>query len=423
MILQMSKQNFNTYKQLLINTSIQFIMKKIFFVAIAATLLAAGCQKTEVLNQVVPVGEPSMTFAPNMGKLTKAAESAGMDNLKAQDFRLWAYYVEADPNRGAAANSIYDGMGNITVSDGTDGKWGTTVAHFWTGKDKALRFFAVSADPDTYGTEGKVKNIDADADTKVTIDPATQEVKISGFFVDPTKPDVDLMIADYEEADQDKYKDDATATKTAKLKFRHALAKVEFNFVNEMAEEDTENKVIVQHMYVDNIKTTGTVTVRNQAATLLSDAWETTDAHGTFKGDYDGKDTDAPSVEEIEEAENIEQFVGEGKGKADVPTGHEMLLTVKPQTYTTWLVIPQTVGTAQDTDSSLNLVIAYLIGKRQFVAKFPLFRSTVDAWNPNQYIKYNVSLSPNIIGFTPSVEDWDEKGTDNKDKYGVAINQ
>ena len=129
-------------------------MKKIFFVAIAATLLAAGCQKTEVLNQVVPVGEPSMTFAPEMGKLTKAAESTGMENLKAQDFRLWAYYVEADPNRGAAANSIYDGMGNITVSDGTDGKWGSTVAHFWPGKEKKLRFYAVYADLDTNGAEG-----------------------------------------------------------------------------------------------------------------------------------------------------------------------------------------------------------------------------------------------------------------------------
>ena len=404
-------------------------MKKIFFVAIAATLLAAGCQKTEVLNQVVPVGEPSMTFAPEMGKLTKAAESTGMENLKAQDFRLWAYYVEADPNRGAAANSIYDGMGNITVSDGTDGKWGTTVAHFWPGKEKKLRFFAVSADLDTYGAEGKVKGLNAEdpngdpaANTKVTIDPATKEVKISGFVVDPTKPDVDLMIADYEEADQDKYKDDATAAKTAKLKFRHALAKVEFNFVNEMAEDDTENKVIVQHMYVDSVKTTGTVTVTNQASTLLFNAWVTTDAHGRFKGDFKAE---TPVVlPTYKDAENKTQYTGAvgSENYTEVPPGFEMELTKTPQTYTTWLVIPQTVGTAQDTDSSLNLVIAYLIGKRQFVAKFPLYRSTVDAWNPNQYIKYNVSLSPNIIGFTPSVEDWDEKGTDNKDKYGVAIN-
>ena len=34
-------------------------MKKFFFVALAATLLAAGCQKTEVIN---PVGGRSMSF-------------------------------------------------------------------------------------------------------------------------------------------------------------------------------------------------------------------------------------------------------------------------------------------------------------------------------------------------------------------------
>ena len=94
-------------------------MKKIFFVAIAATLLAAGCQKTEVLNQVNPVDGTSMPIAPNKGKLTKAAtaEGEGETNLSEQNFRLWAYYKEDDSSRGAYANTIYDGMENILVHD------------------------------------------------------------------------------------------------------------------------------------------------------------------------------------------------------------------------------------------------------------------------------------------------------------------
>ena len=122
-------------------------MKKIFFVAIAATLLAAGCQKTEVLNQVVPDGEPSMSYAPSMGKLTKAASEAGLATLQSQNFHLWAYYVADDPNRvGATANSVYDGMSNIpvTYSEG----WSTDPVHFWPGKGKELKFFAVSANED-----------------------------------------------------------------------------------------------------------------------------------------------------------------------------------------------------------------------------------------------------------------------------------
>ena len=377
-------------------------MKKIFFVAIAATLLAAGCQKTEVINQVIPDGEPSMSFTTNMGKLTKAAEDAGTVNLSNQDFRLWAYYVEADPNRGAAANSIYDSMGNISVSDDNDEKeWGTTVAHFWPGKDKALRFFAVSADPDTYGAEGKVKGIDADANTKVTIVPDTQTLTITDFVVKPETADVDLMIADYEQAHQDSYKG-TEFEKAAKLNFRHTLAKVEFNFVNTMAitGEADPNEVIVQHMYVKDIVTKGTVSVSNLKDKLTSENWTPSTADedkARFDGDYK-PETAVTLPTGIEGAANITQYEG------TVPTGKEMVLTASPKTYTTWLVIPQTVGTA---DESLSVVIAYLIGKRQFVATFPLYRDTAKSWGPNQYIKYNVSLSPNMIGFSTTVVDWE----------------
>ena len=119
-------------------------MKKIFFVAIATTLLAAGCQKTEVINQVNPVDGTSMTFAPNLGKLTKVAnaDSSGTYNLSDQDFRLWAFYKADDPQKGAAANSVYDGMSNIIISDAT-GEWKANTTHFWPGKGKFLKFFAL----------------------------------------------------------------------------------------------------------------------------------------------------------------------------------------------------------------------------------------------------------------------------------------
>ncbi len=381
-------------------------MKKIFFVAICATLLAAGCQKTEVLNQVNPVDGASMTFAPNMGKLTKAAEDAGMDNLKDQDFRLWAYYVADDANRGAAANSVYDGMSNIAVTNNDEGIWETGIAHFWPGKNKELKFFAVSADLDTYGAEK--------SDGKVSIDAASNTVTITGFEVDPDAPDTDLMIADYEQAHQDSYT--GLEAKTAKLKFRHALAKVEFLFKNELAETDTENKVIVQHMYVAGIETTGTVTVAKQTATLPLTAWTAGNVPARFNGDFNAE-TSVVLPGSISPAENLEQYTGEPEteGYTPVPSGYEMELTTDYQTYTTWLVIPQTVGTA--ADESLEVVIAYLIGNRQFVATFPLYRAEVATWNPNQYIKYNISLSPNIIGFTPSVEEWTENPTG-----GVDIN-
>ena len=387
-------------------------MKKIFFVAISAILLAAGCQKTEIINQVNPIGEPSMTFAPEMGKLTKAAEDTGLDNLKAQDFRLWAFNAQDDPNRGAEINTIYDGMGNILVYN-TEQVWETQVAHFWPGTNKKLKFFAVSADRVTYGTEGKVKSYkkvsaeaepsqyaDPEANTKVTINPYTEQITITDFEVIPSSADVDLMIADYEEAHQGSY-NGTQFEKTAKLNFRHSLAKVEFIFKNELAVvgEEDPNQVIVQHMYVKNIVTKGTVTVTRPAGALPLNAWTPSTAaedKKRFDGDY-SKESTATIPADMEGAANISQYEG------DVPTGKQMVLTREPKTYTTWLVIPQTVGTESE---GLEVTIAYLIGKRQFVSTFPLYREEVPSWNPNQYIKYNVSLAPNMIGFSPSVEDW-----------------
>lgn len=388
-------------------------MKKIFFLAASAILLAAGCQKTEVLNQVNPVDGTSMTFAPNMGKLTKAAESAGMANLQSQNFRLWAYYVANDPNRGAEANSIYDSMENIAVTYGTEG-WSTSPVHFWPGKNKELKFFAVSADSDTYGAE-KSKSTDAENATKVSITPDANggTLTVTDFVVSNTAPDVDLMIADYATGQQ---KNGDVGNNNVDLTFRHALAKVEFSFKNEMAKENDPNAVIVQHMYVDNVINKGTVSVSNQAATLPITAWtqsvEATDKV-RFGGDFTSNAT-LPSG--IVPAENLEQYTGAGNA-TPVPTGHEMLLTATAQTYTTWLVIPQTVATSATDAAGLHVVIAYLIGNRQFVARFPLYRENVDKWNPNQYIKYNVSLSPNMIGFNPTVKDWDETPS-----AGVDIN-
>ena len=94
-------------------------MKKILFVAAFATLLAAGCQKTEIINQVP--GE-ALTFSTHMGKLTKAsdAQSTGEVNLYEQDFKVWAFKAYADAVNGDELGQVYDNMTAIDVTS-TDG--------------------------------------------------------------------------------------------------------------------------------------------------------------------------------------------------------------------------------------------------------------------------------------------------------------
>ena len=367
-------------------------MKKIFFVAIAATLLAAGCQKTEVLNQVNPVDGSAMTFAPNMGKLTKAptAEGAGETNLSEQDFRLWAYYVAADPNKGTAANDVYDKMHNIIISDNNEG-WKSTKTHFWPGKGKYLKFFAISADAPTYGT-GEGPEV---ADSKVTVDPDANTMTVSGFTVIPAAPDTDLMVADYVEAKQ---KEADGETNTVKFKFNYALTKVQFSFRN----TETSMPVYVQQMYVEGINTVADLTV-NGATDATTMEWGVSSDPALFAGDY----VNAGATTLVyEEAENIEDW----NTAVAINDANYMELTGTYQPFTTWLVIPQDVFKADTKD--LKVTIAYVIKSgdeyRQFVSTFSLgSAAVVPTWEKNQYVKYNINLTPNIIGFDAEVKPWE----------------
>ena len=384
-------------------------MKKIFFVAIAATLLAAGCQKTEVLNQVNPEDGTSMTFAPNMGKLTKAAtaEGQGTTNLSEQDFRLWAFYVAADPQKGADANDVYDGMSNIIISDGPEGnagnEWKANKTHFWPGKGKLLKFFAISADPATYGSEGSKTTTSEEGKTpsKVDVNATTNTMTVTGFTVNPANPDTDLMVADYTEAKQ---KEAEGQTNTVNFTFRHALTKVQFSFRN----TETSMPVYVQQMYVERINTVADLTV-NGATDETTMTWGVASVPAPFAGDY--VNSDATTLE-YEEAENIEDW---NTAAATINPANYMELTDTYQPFTTWLVIPQDVYVAGETEptTDLKVTIAYVIKSgdeyRQFVSTFSLgSASVVPTWGQNQYVKYNINLTPNIIGFSATVAPWDE---------------
>jgi hypothetical protein len=87
-------------------------MKKLFLVALSATLLVASCQKTEIIN---PSEGMEMTFSPKMGKLTKASDS-GETNLQQQGFKVTAINAYEDIYTTADEfGKIYDGINNIKL--------------------------------------------------------------------------------------------------------------------------------------------------------------------------------------------------------------------------------------------------------------------------------------------------------------------
>lgn len=398
-------------------------MKKILFVAASAVLLAAGCQKTEIIN---PVGEPSMVFSTGLNKLTKAygtadAEEEGMVNLQAQDFRVWAFTNYADEINEVAVGDVYDHMANLNVGysvvkdeSGTvsSGSWGTKKQYYWPGAKKNLMFYAIS---------GVDCGEDLSETTAVDVNSTEKTIDVPNFTVNPKTPNVDLMVADVVDQHQ--------ADKEVNLNFRHALSKVEFLF--KTAKSD-DLRVLVQNIVVEDLVANGDLAVTldeankdekkenaNDTEEVTSTvypvvfAWEATEGSTPvdFTDDYAVEYT-AWSWGEGENATNkIELIAG---GEPVDPTTAEnfdttaMELENEAKPFATWLMIPQEI-------TGKKVKVTYIINSRQFEAIFALDHESlqnadkVAEWGTNQYVRYVVTLTPNVISFNPTVTPWEDK--------------
>lgn len=426
-------------------TSIKFnIMKKIFFVALTATLLAASCQKTEVIR---PSGEPAMSFSTSMSKLTKSvgtadAEGKGQKNLEAQDFSVWAYADNScDFSNSTVVDEetgIYDGMENIliectsafvdaVIGTGTEAEpqtparpavWNTGKEYYWPGKNKNLKFFAVSADGD-WLRKSATCPVDIDLNDG-TGENGIPTMTIEGFKVahekvvdttDPTKvktaANEDLMVADYVIQDQDDRVD-----KAVNLKFRHALAKVQFLFKTVTTPGTT---VYVQSLKVADLETTADLNVSFAPGTgIASFAWgnlplEESETLEDFTDDWETSiitnEEEKLTADDVIDTDFPTLIEGKNPTAADKVA---MKLTATggdedpAQVFATWLMIPQSVA-------GKKVEITYLINERKFTSVFALDANLTGAkWADNQYIRYTVTLAPNIIKFVPEVDGWDQ---------------
>lgn len=383
-------------------------MKKIFFVALGATLLAASCQKTEIINQVP--GE-SMTFTTAMSKLTKAVGTAdadqanGLVNLQAQDFKVWTYKAFTDEVNGDVPGQVYDEMEALDVTYGT--QWTTTQDYYWPGTDKSLDFFAVSTKlwPVAEVKDETTGNVTTPAVAGVTVDIegagleiGGRKLTVSGYTVDASNPNDDLMVAEFVRQHQ------GMNEKKVNMHFKHALAKVQFRFTTNPGED----KIEVKSLKVAGLNTTGTLTVTedgdvaaNNGRVPVKLVWTGHATPAEFTDDYDG---------------NLEL-----KAPETVTEGETTTVVNNDQEFATWLVLPQVI-------TGKTVTIAYDItsttGTRSFEQTFALTRPAVEEvkegetvvtegkeafaeWKINQVVIYTINLSPNKITFEPSVEDWD----------------
>lgn len=385
-------------------------MKKIYFVAIAATLLAAGCQKTEVIN---PVGnQPALSFSTEFGKLTKAdAESPGLENLKNQNFRVWAYAAhdyDNTPIDDVTELGIYDKMEDIKV-EFKNNAWDPGKQYFWPGANKSLYFFAVSDADDFLGDVGVPESETKVSPVTITMNNTKDEnnlsittptiMQIADYVVNHEDPNDDLMVADFIKQSQEDNE------KLVELNFRHTLSKVQFLFVTNPVDDIS---VFVQKLEVVDLLTKGDLTVTPGAFSENQDGVDV--AIVSFKWDLEGDAEDETAVKQNFVDDFDTSYVGDdfpAKIEGNDPTDEDkkaMKITATggdgspAQQFATWLVLPQSI-------SDKTVKITYLINERQFTNEFALDKSFAK-WDVNQYVKYTINLSPNLISFDASVEEW-----------------
>lgn len=335
-------------------------MKKILFVAASAILLAAGCQKTEVLNQ--PKGNP-ITLSAGMNKLTKGAADGGTTNLQAQGFKVWAYAAFTDVLNYINPGDPYDEMEGISFTyDATNDKCATTGVYYWPGKDRDLDFFALST----------LKNITPAFEGEGG-EALSRKMTIADYTVNPADANDDLMVSKFVRTRQNPA--DSAATKgTVNLFFQHALSKTIFNVYTTPI---TGTTVTVDTLSVAAVMTKGTLDVKD-------DTSKTPDINGVKDVTIEWVDSTLTSPQMFRVMPKLE-------------------LDGEKEPIATWLVLPQNI---QD----LNVEVAYTITTngvpKAFKHTFALSNDTVTRWNRNMVTTYNINISPNVIKFSADVEEW-----------------
>ena len=405
-------------------------MKRILTVATLAALLLPCCQKTEIINPMD--NYQGLMFTTEFGKLTKAdpadADGDGMANLQAQDFRIWAYAAhDFDNTPEDDTYQIYDDIHNIKVHDylmtGSTIGWKPEKQYFWPGNGKSLCFFAVSDTTLFLGAEGSpatTSHVNIKLELEEGEDEETVKVPsltVKDYVVDPNNPNNDLMVANFVKQHQDQ------SEKKVNLKFNHTLSKVQFRFkTNQIAEGDEPINVFVQKLEVGQSSDEGVVTggLKNKGklevtvkettsgtettaeVSTLNFGWTLGADLAVFTDDYEDEPDDFPTV-----IDDVLVVDGDGTDKS------AMKLTTTDEEFATWLVLPQDV-------KGKKVKITYLINGRQFVNEFNLDAFTDsdnDAntcmWDVNQYIKYTINLSPNLITFNANVTPWNPEDGNN----------
>lgn len=392
-------------------------MKRLFFVATLA-IMAAGCQKTFVQNEVqTPIG-----FSTEVGKQTRAIVS-NQNYLPAQPFAVYAYghqknedgsYVQVD-----GENNITTIMNNVEVKGTTNNAvttWKATEgAYYWPNDPRTkINFYAYSPAKPTPPAVATA------SDKHQLLTGTVSHDEIGGFALTDyvhSNMYVDFMVgrpvlgATY--ADQDGTNGSDENLPSVPVSFNHEMTQIVFNV--ETSEAYSDVTFTVQSIVLNNIGSKATYT-----HTGMTPSYDDTDSKFT-KGTWSA--TTATNTYNVFPASAIDADAADGAPTlqtdevATVVTNTTVLattpVTMIPQTLTASTpAVDQTPAVSGQSFTITYTIAGTGVATETVVKTLDFKKDAHTAWKQNTKVTYNITIGLKEITFAPTVVGWDSESVE-----------
>lgn len=365
-------------------------MKRFILLATLVAFLAAGCQKTEIENEVLtPIG-----FNTKVGKQTKAIVATTYS--ESQPFGVYAYGHQPQPTDQEPNNeAVTDIMTNIEIAkSGESWKPTNNTSYYWPNDPSTtINFFAYS--PFNGTNAATVANHE----------------KLSG-TISHNEED-GLVLTDYVHSNM--YVDFMVADPVIGAKYSNPDGNLNLNSVTDGVVPANFNHKMTQIIFtVKTDKAYSNVEFTVNSITLNDIASKAT---YIYKDDADGDDDTNPWAPAPGE-ESDYQIFPVNMVSANTPDGSPELQANQAATEVTNTSVLTTAAVTMipQTLANQSFTIVYSIEgtgvATETVTKTFKFTAaqttapTAPVWAANQKITYNLSIGLNEITFIPSVADW-----------------
>ena len=359
-------------------------MKKLFFVAVAASVAFAACVKNE---PAVQENKQAISFAaPVVGTATKATTEISNNFPTDVDFAVWAHYYAGGTYSGFASGDEY--MQDVVVEwDGEYDGWAPQYTYYWP-KNGSLTFSAYSP-----------------ASATATI--GETGICFEGYEVSTTASNqVDLLFSEraYNKTaiDDDEAKDGTTSSDPAvtedpyagvHLSFNHAMSSILFSVYGA---DRQGHEIVLKKIELTNICSKGDF---NQG--LEDSTGATTDSDADLWTNEENEVTYTISLNKsLEEGYPyfpcIDDYIKEEPYLPAAENG---------KTPTDWLLLPQEIA------DDAQLIITYTLKSPdsealEQVIPVTLKTQTVSEWKWGYRYHYVITITLDKIFFEPYVAPW-----------------